>query len=708
MTSRFILLTTAAVLLAACDRNASAPDPQRNAELERQRQAEQVANDKIRQLEQRLNDAEKQKATEREAELARVKEELEQVKRDKELAAQRARELENQPAAAAPTEPVGEAPRGEAVRADLRHIVEEDDDDRDPVHLGRVVPETQRVTAVENFYEPLDSYGDWIETDDYGYVFRPTVAVRSGNWRPYTDGRWVHTDYGWTWESNEDFGWATYHYGRWARISGSGWVWVPGKEWGPGWVSWRRGDDYCGWAPLPPETRTRASFTATVDRDFGIGPAAYIFVSLTNFGARSYAPVIERPERNVTIINKTVNITNITYNTTNNQTVVYNGGPRYDIVRAKSQQPVEQVKVNFAPKNTVVNNTKIVNIVQGNNLQIAAPPAPPVNRQAAPRRVTQKLAKPTIDKGWEGVDPGQAQQVKQEMTASSVERKNRPARPAAPVATPEALRPGQARPAPPRPNDSKVEPPKPEVTNPAPPKLDVPKPGTPQPEQPKLGTPKPQPPKPPAVDETPRKPFVEPPQPKPAPPTPAEPKPDEPKIPARKPPVEAPPPKPPTPNVEPDATATPAARPAITPRPPRLDRGPRPNPGVTDDPSTIPARKPSPPAEPAKQPPPQRPPAIPNNAAPATPRPVRLPENRPQPPAEATPPKPLRQPPVNVNRPPAPDATPSNPEPPQRPQPQRPQPPAMQRPPNTPPAATPAPGENPEKKKKKKDGEEAR
>jgi hypothetical protein len=30
-------------------------------------------------------------------------------------------------------------------------------------------------------------------------------------------------------------------------------VWVAGREWGPGWVQWRRGTQYVGWAPLPPD-----------------------------------------------------------------------------------------------------------------------------------------------------------------------------------------------------------------------------------------------------------------------------------------------------------------------------------------------------------------------------------------------------------------------------------------------------------------------
>jgi hypothetical protein len=63
------------------------------------------------------------------------------------------------------------------------------------------------------FYNKLQEEGDWIESAEYGYIWRPTVAMRDARWRPYTDGRWVETDRGWTWDSRERFGWATYHYG---------------------------------------------------------------------------------------------------------------------------------------------------------------------------------------------------------------------------------------------------------------------------------------------------------------------------------------------------------------------------------------------------------------------------------------------------------------------------------------------------------------
>ena len=62
--------------------------------------------------------------------------------------------------------------------------------------------------SYETFYRKLEPYGAWRETSDYGYVWQPRVAQQSRDWRPYTDGRWTYTDAGWTWASDEPFGWA--------------------------------------------------------------------------------------------------------------------------------------------------------------------------------------------------------------------------------------------------------------------------------------------------------------------------------------------------------------------------------------------------------------------------------------------------------------------------------------------------------------------
>jgi hypothetical protein len=100
------------------------------------------------------------------------------------------------------------------------------------------------------FYSNLSGYGEWIDIDGGTYAWRPSsIGV---DWRPYWAGRWLWTDDGWYWDSDEPWAWATYHYGRWYNDDYYGWIWIPGYDWAPAWVEWRYGGDYIGWAPLSP------------------------------------------------------------------------------------------------------------------------------------------------------------------------------------------------------------------------------------------------------------------------------------------------------------------------------------------------------------------------------------------------------------------------------------------------------------------------
>src|SRR6188768_2473373 len=160
---------------------------------------------------------------------------------------------------------------------------------------SRRVSSTQEggARSYDTFYRKLEPYGAWRETEDYGFVWQPREA-RGRDWRPYTDGRWAYTDAGWTWVSREPHGWATYHYGRWTRLRGVGWVWVPGEEWAPAWVSWRSSDRHLGWAPLPPEARfeRRTGIHQWADSYYDIDADEYVFIPNEEIGAenvREYA-----------------------------------------------------------------------------------------------------------------------------------------------------------------------------------------------------------------------------------------------------------------------------------------------------------------------------------------------------------------------------------------------------------------------------------
>jgi hypothetical protein len=151
-------------------------------------------------------------------------------------------------------------------------------------------------------YDYLSPFGSWIDLDPYGYVWCPRhMGYR---WRPYADGHWIWTDYGWTWLSDYDWGWMPFHYGRWGWDDDCGWFWVPGTVWGPAWVTWRWSDLYLGWAPIPPglEFRAGMDFDALF---MGIPYDFWVFVGCAHFMDRDVRRYVLPYERNGMIVGHT-------------------------------------------------------------------------------------------------------------------------------------------------------------------------------------------------------------------------------------------------------------------------------------------------------------------------------------------------------------------------------------------------------------------
>ena len=160
-----------------------------------------------------------------------------------------------------------------------------------------------------DFYEYLSPYGVWVHFSPYGYVWLPRNVRHS--WRPYTYGRWVWTNYGWTWVSYHEWGWVPFHYGRWGWDNQLGWFWVPGNIWAPAWVSWRWSNLYIGWCPLPPDVE----FVPGI----GIGSLPYDFPDFYwvfiegRFFQYDYLDRYVLPyERNRTIVRLSVHKANLT------------------------------------------------------------------------------------------------------------------------------------------------------------------------------------------------------------------------------------------------------------------------------------------------------------------------------------------------------------------------------------------------------------
>ena len=159
-------------------------------------------------------------------------------------------------------------------------------------------------------YDDLDDNGEWRNVPDYGYVWYPT-RVAAG-WAPYRFGHWVWVaPWGWTWVEDEPWGFAPFHYGRWAEVGG-GWCWVPGPRvvrpvYAPALVVFVGGPRF------------------NVSLSFGGGGGVAWFP----LGPREvYVPPYRTSERyvqRVNVTNTTVNVVNVTniYNNVNVNKVTY-------------------------------------------------------------------------------------------------------------------------------------------------------------------------------------------------------------------------------------------------------------------------------------------------------------------------------------------------------------------------------------------------
>lgn len=163
-----------------------------------------------------------------------------------------------------------------------------------PVDATAPAPAPPPDANFDYFQQQLAPYGTWVNVPGYGDCWYPAQAIAADpDWRPYYDmGHWVETDNGLFWASDYTWGDIPFHYGRWIRQPGYGWLWVPDYTWGPAWVCWRQADadGYIGWAPLPAgaifiggvwQFGGRPVDVATFD--FGLGANFFVFVDFDHF-----------------------------------------------------------------------------------------------------------------------------------------------------------------------------------------------------------------------------------------------------------------------------------------------------------------------------------------------------------------------------------------------------------------------------------------
>ncbi|MGA2296132.1 MAG: DUF6600 domain-containing protein [FCB group bacterium] len=268
------------------------------------------------------------------------------------------------------------------------------------------------------FYDELSPYGTWVNTPEYGYAWVPNAGP---GFVPYqTDGYWVFTDEGWTWVSDYSWGWAPFHYGRWFTDNTYGPMWVPGYEWGPGWVTWRSTDDYYGWAPIGPGI----SIGIAYGDGYYESHNHYTFLKRGYMGRKNMNKYYERTSNDDRIHNSRV-INNPYVDKRHN--VTYNAGPNRNEVektRGKAITPVV-IKENSKPGQKVSRNQLQVYRPQvQQNIPTGQKPAPakveslnnvkPIAQRpnlATPQRIRNSSPKLKIPQQQRSVQPAIRQQA---------------------------------------------------------------------------------------------------------------------------------------------------------------------------------------------------------------------------------------------------------------------------------------------------------
>src|ERR1039457_1880295 len=166
-------------------------------------------------------------------------------------------------------------------------------------------------------YQDLNDNGDWRDDSNYGHVWYPHVEA---GWAPYHTGHWDWiAPWGYTWVDDSPWGYAPFHYGRWVTVNGR-WGWVAGPAdvrpvYAPALVVFVGGGMGFGgnvaWFPLGPREVYVPPYR--VSR----GYMNQVNVSNTTVNTTTITNVY-----NTTIINKSTNITNVTYANRNVQGAV--------------------------------------------------------------------------------------------------------------------------------------------------------------------------------------------------------------------------------------------------------------------------------------------------------------------------------------------------------------------------------------------------
>jgi uncharacterized protein DUF6600 len=183
-------------------------------------------------------------------------------------------------------------------------------------------------------YDDLDDNGGWRPVPEYGTIWFPHTAMVG--WAPYHYGHWAYVaPWGYSWVDDASWGFAPFHYGRWVSVGGA-WGWVPCPPrpavavyggpvyvrpmYAPALVAWVGGPGFSigigvggggggfaagvnvAWFPLGPREVFVPSY-----------PVSRNYVTNVNVSNTRVDTVVVNNYYNTVVVNKTVNVTNITY-----------------------------------------------------------------------------------------------------------------------------------------------------------------------------------------------------------------------------------------------------------------------------------------------------------------------------------------------------------------------------------------------------------
>ena len=196
----------------------------------------------------------------------------------------------------------------------------------------------QDVSVSVDFRTTLEPHGRWSHHDRWGEVWTP--AHEEEDWAPYTRGRWVYTDdWGWYWASADeeaDWGWVAFHYGRWVYDDDEGWIWIPGREWAPAWVTWRRGGDRIGWAPQPPDE---------IYIEIRDNPRYWVFVEPRDFVAVTLWTELEPAWQHTELLQETVIVNRTVVVRERGPIIAVNPGVEPAIIAREIGEPIRTYEV---------------------------------------------------------------------------------------------------------------------------------------------------------------------------------------------------------------------------------------------------------------------------------------------------------------------------------------------------------------------------